>query len=71
MWRWEQATPEKNPQVAASPTVGWTTVKGDQKKFQELYWQPEGWNGGLEGVWADQLAEPGLENHRRRPCAVE
>ena len=23
-------------------------MRGDQKKFRELYWQREGWNGGVE-----------------------
>jgi hypothetical protein len=45
---WEQAQPERTTELAASPTVGWTTVSGDNKKFRELYWQREGWNGGVE-----------------------
>ena len=45
---WEQTKPERTAEFAASPTVGWTTVSGDNKKFRELYWQREGWNGGLE-----------------------
>ncbi len=54
---WEQ-TPKQPIQVAASPTVGWTTVKGDQKKFRELYWQHEGWNGGLESFGMTNLPSP-------------
>jgi len=45
---WEPTTPEPKTQFAASPTVGWTTVSGDNQKFRELYWQREGWNGGVE-----------------------
>jgi hypothetical protein len=45
---WEQTKPEDRTEASASPTVGWTTVRGDQKKFRELYWQREGWNGGVE-----------------------
>lgn len=30
-----------------SPTLGGTAVSGDANKFRELYWQREGWNGGL------------------------
>ena len=32
----------------ASPTISWITVKGDERKFRELNWIPEGFNGGLE-----------------------
>ena len=35
-------------QIALSPTASWTAVRGDQAKFRELEWQPEGWNGGAE-----------------------
>jgi hypothetical protein len=45
---WETITPPPRAQVAAVPVVGWTSVSGDQSKFRELWWQPEGWNGGLE-----------------------
>ena len=45
---WEQTEPEIKTAITVSPTAGWTTVKGDEKKFRELYWQREGWNGGGE-----------------------
>jgi hypothetical protein len=45
---WERTEPEKKVSMMASPTVGWTTVSGDERKFRELYWQHEGWNGGVE-----------------------
>jgi len=45
---WESLVPESKVQGSIAPTVGWTTVSGDEKKFRELYWQPNGWNGGLE-----------------------
>lgn len=32
----------------AAPTVGWTTVSGDERLFREHHWMPDGWNGGLE-----------------------
>ena len=67
---WEQTEPETKTQVAASPTVGWTTVSGDQGKFRELYWQREGWNGGGEFA-VDRQADAGFEDHRRRSCAAE
>ena len=51
---WEQTEPERKSQVAASPTLGWTTVSGDQRKFRELYWQREGWNGGSEFELTDK-----------------
>ena len=51
---WEQIEPEQKTHVAASPTLGWTTVSGDKRKFRELYWQREGWNGGGEFELADK-----------------
>ena len=51
---WEQTEPEKKTQVTVSPTVGWTTVSGDQRKFRELNWQREGWNGGGEFELTDK-----------------
>lgn len=54
---WAQAS-EQQIQAAASPTVGWITVEGDQKKFRELYWQQEGWNGGLEAFGLTNMPSP-------------
>src|SRR5579859_1914809 len=31
-----------------SPTLGWTTVSGDEKKYRERFWTKEGLNGGAE-----------------------
>ncbi len=45
---WEQIQPEEKVSMTASPTAGWTAVSGDERKFRELYWQREGWNGGLD-----------------------
>ena len=53
---WEQTEPEKKIQATVSPTVGWTTVSGDERKFRELYWQREGWNGGGEFELTDKPA---------------
>ncbi|MCX6929769.1 MAG: hypothetical protein NT154_42130, partial [Verrucomicrobia bacterium] len=51
---WEQTEPEKKTQVTVSPTVGWTSVSGNEKKFRELNWQREGWNGGGEFELTDK-----------------
>lgn len=51
---WEQTEPEKKSQATVSPTVGWTSVSGNQKKFRELNWQREGWNGGGEFELTDK-----------------
>jgi hypothetical protein len=45
---WTGITNEPTATASATPIVGWTEVRGDEKKFRELYWQREGWNGGLE-----------------------
>jgi hypothetical protein len=55
---WEKAAPENTTDFMASPTVGWTTVRGDSKKFRELYWQREGWNGGVEEFGLTQKLGP-------------
>ena len=45
---WEQTQKAPATQASATPIVGWTGVDGRAAKFRELFWQPEGWNGGLE-----------------------
>lgn len=45
---WEPTVAEKQTDVTASPTFGGTSVQGNVQKYRELYWQREGWNGGLE-----------------------
>jgi hypothetical protein len=55
---WERTAPESATDFSASPTVGWTTVRGDNKKFRELYWQREGWNGGVEEFSLTQKLGP-------------
>ena len=57
---WEQTTPERTTEFGVSPTVGWTTVSGDNQKFRELYWQREGWNGGLEEF--ELMDKPGQDS---------
>ncbi len=55
---WEQVQPEPATSVTASPTVGRTSVHGAAAKFRELFWQPEGWNGGLEEFSLSQKLGP-------------
>jgi hypothetical protein len=45
---WAGAAPTSREEYEIVSTVGWTGVKGNQAQFREHYWQPEGWNGGLE-----------------------
>jgi hypothetical protein len=45
---WSGSTNEPTATASATPIVGFTEVHGDERKFRELYWQKEGWNGGLE-----------------------
>ena len=51
---WEPTEPETKTALITVPTVGWTTVSGDQRKFRELYWQREGWSGGGEFELTDK-----------------
>lgn len=45
---WEPGPQQGATQYSFVPIAGGTAVKGDANKFRELYWQREGWNGGLE-----------------------
>jgi hypothetical protein len=45
---WETAAPTNTTEVTLAPTVGWTSVSGDTRKFREHYWRPDGPDGGLE-----------------------
>lgn len=55
---WASITNAPVAQASVSPTVGFTTVNGDARKFRELYWQHEGWNGGLEQFEMTEQAGP-------------
>jgi hypothetical protein len=46
--KWEPILLEPTLQLSIVPMAGGTAVRGDVKKFRELYWQRDGWNGGLE-----------------------
>lgn len=37
-------------QVTVSPVAGFVTVKGNEAKFREHQWQPEGANGGIQDL---------------------
>jgi Planctomycete cytochrome C len=54
---WTPASNAPTWAVTAAPTAGWTGASGDREKFRELFWQPVGWNGGLEKFELSQ--EPG------------
>lgn len=45
---WEPMPQEATTQLTIVPTAGGTAVHDDTRKFRELYWQRDGWNGGLE-----------------------
>src|SRR5690349_7016896 len=45
---WGPTLQEASTELTIVPIAGGTAVKGDAKKFRELYWQRDGWNGGLE-----------------------
>jgi mono/diheme cytochrome c family protein len=45
---WETALPTNIVTALIAPIAGGTIVNGDSHKFQELYWQKAGANGGLE-----------------------
>ena len=45
---WETTPPEPSLALTIAPTLGWTTVSGDEKKVREHHWMQDGWNGGVE-----------------------
>jgi len=45
---WEATVPTNIVDVTLVPTAGWTSVSGDERKFREHYWRPDGADGGLE-----------------------
>ncbi|HEX4645980.1 MAG TPA: c-type cytochrome domain-containing protein, partial [Verrucomicrobiae bacterium] len=44
---WEATSPEPTSRASFTPTFGYTSVSGNERKFREHYWQKEGANGGL------------------------
>jgi mono/diheme cytochrome c family protein len=45
---WEESQATNRASVLVSPAFGYTTVHGDNHKFREHYWRPDGLDGGLE-----------------------
>lgn len=45
---WETVAPPPVSTVVIAPFGEYTTVSGNAQKFREHYWQPDGYNGGLE-----------------------
>jgi mono/diheme cytochrome c family protein len=45
---WSTSAPPARLALELAPTVGWTTVSGNERVFREHHWMPEGWNGGVE-----------------------
>jgi hypothetical protein len=43
------ATGKEPLQLSFATSLRFITVNGNEQKFREHYWQPEGWNGGIEG----------------------
>ena len=44
---WTTNAPTNSLVVSFAPTAGWTTVRGDRRKFREQDWRPDGVDGGL------------------------
>jgi hypothetical protein len=45
---WETTAPTNSLDFTLAPAFGWTSVSGDNQKFREHYWRPDGADGGLE-----------------------
>lgn len=67
---WDAGAPTNYSTVTISPTIGWTSVNGDQRKFREYYWQPDGLNGGAENFemfyQADKNTKSSVAGHALR-----
>lgn len=55
---WGPITNAPPIEVALTPVVGGTAVRGDARKFRELYWQHESWNRGLEDFHMEEKPGP-------------
>lgn len=45
---WSEGSAPGRTLGEVAPTLGWTSVKGDERKFREMSWRRDGWDGGLE-----------------------
>lgn len=45
---WGKSSPQENYTVDVSTFGGFTAVSGNESKFREHHWQPEGGNGGID-----------------------
>ena len=45
---WAGGEPASTSVIEAAPKLGWISVSGNERKFRELNWRHEGWDGGLE-----------------------
>ncbi len=57
--KWEPTLQEPATQLSIVPIAGGTAVRGDAKEFRELYWQRDGWNGGIEEFEMTEKPSPG------------
>ena len=44
----EEFIPPPREEYEVVGAFGWTGVSGNRGQFREHYWQPDGWNGGIE-----------------------
>lgn len=58
---WERTEEPPVVEATATPVLGYAWVAGDEHKFRELYWQREGWNGGLESFDLTSRPAPGTK----------
>jgi mono/diheme cytochrome c family protein len=60
---WPKSAAGSAWRLALTPAAGYTTVKGNQEKFREHFWRPDGVDGGIE---AFELESPVGRNARLR-----
>lgn len=56
VWESTQSSPPLT--FSISPVIGWTGVNGNAHKFQELYWEHAGPNGGIEQFELQDVLSP-------------
>ncbi len=59
VWNDTSGAAQAAPNISVAPVASWTGVHGDQSRFRELEWQPEGWNGGAEHLEFSQVYPDG------------
>ncbi|MDA7510407.1 hypothetical protein N8737_02430 [Verrucomicrobia bacterium] len=60
---WEEVADGQSFQYTFSPTLGYVSVSGNERKFREHYWQDDGLTGGLAELTLSDRLKDGTQIH--------